>query len=61
MRLMSVSIAATAVNTAVHAAIRPRMAAERPAIPSLALSVVDEGSDERAGQPDPDTTAKPRI
>ena len=37
MRLMSTSIAATAVMTAVRAAIRPRMAAERPAIPSLAL------------------------
>ena len=37
MRLMSVSIAATAVITAVRAAINPRMAAERPAIPSLAL------------------------
>jgi hypothetical protein len=37
MRLMSGSIAATAVITAVRAAIRPRMAADRPAIPSLAL------------------------
>ena len=37
MRLMSASIAATAVITAVRAAIKPRMAAERPAIPSLAL------------------------
>jgi hypothetical protein len=37
MRLMSASIAATAVMTAVRAAIRPRMAADRPAIPSLAL------------------------
>ena len=36
MRLMSVSIAATDVITAVRAAINPRMAAERPAIPSLA-------------------------
>jgi hypothetical protein len=35
--LMSASIAATAVITAVRAAIKPRMAAERPAIPSLAL------------------------
>ena len=35
-RLMSASIAATAVITAVRAAINPRMAAERPAIPSLA-------------------------
>ena len=54
MRLMSVSIAATAVITAVRAAINPRMAAERPAIPSLALrAVIDEGGGERAGQPDP--------
>jgi hypothetical protein len=37
MRLMSASIAATAVITAVRAAISPRMAAERPATPSLAL------------------------
>jgi hypothetical protein len=37
IRLMSASIAATAVITAVRAAINPRMAAERPAIPSLAL------------------------
>jgi hypothetical protein len=37
MHLMSASIAATAVITAVRAAINPRMAAERQAIPSLAL------------------------
>jgi hypothetical protein len=37
MRLMSASIAAIAVMTAVRAANRPRMAADRPAIPSLAL------------------------
>jgi hypothetical protein len=37
IRLMSASIAATAVITAVRAAIRPRMAADRPVIPSLAL------------------------
>jgi hypothetical protein len=36
-RLMSASIAATAVITAVRAAISPRIAAERPATPSLAL------------------------
>jgi hypothetical protein len=35
MRLMSASIAATAVITAVRAAINPRMATERPAIPRL--------------------------
>ena len=38
MRLMSASIAPTAVITAVRAAIKPRMAAERPATPSLALT-----------------------
>ncbi len=55
IRLMSVSIAATAVMTAVRAAIRPRMAADRPAIPSLASeSVVDEGGGERAREPDPE-------
>jgi hypothetical protein len=37
MRRISASIAATAVVTAVRAAMRPRMAAERPATPSLAL------------------------
>ena len=37
MRLMSASMAATAVITAVPAAINRRMAAERPAIHSLAL------------------------
>ena len=38
IRLTSASIAATAAITAVRAAIRPRMAADRPVIPSLALS-----------------------
>jgi hypothetical protein len=33
----SISIAATAVVTAVRAAINPRMAADRPVIPSLDL------------------------
>ena len=37
MRLMSASIAATAVITATRAALKPRIAAERPATPSLAL------------------------
>jgi hypothetical protein len=37
MRLMSASIPATALITAVRAAINPRMAADRPATPSLAL------------------------
>jgi hypothetical protein len=52
MRLMSASIATTALITAVRAAINPRMATERPAIPSK--SVVDEGGGERAGQSDPE-------
>jgi hypothetical protein len=37
MRLMSASIAATGLITAVRAALKPRMAAERPTTPSLAL------------------------
>ena len=37
MRLMSASIAATALITAARAALKPRMAAERPATPSLAF------------------------
>ena len=54
MRLMSASIAATAVITAVRAAISPRMAAERPAIPSLALRAWSmKAASERARQPDP--------
>ena len=44
MRLMSASIAATAVITAVRAAINPRMAADRPAIPSLALRALPSAS-----------------
>ena len=48
IRLMSASIVATAVITAVRAAINPRMAAERPAIPSL----IDEGDGQRAGESD---------
>ena len=54
MRLMSASIAATAVIAAVRAAISPRMAAERPATPSLAFeSLIDEGGGESARKPDP--------
>ena len=54
-RLMSASIAATAVITAVRATIKPRMATERPAIPSLALeSLIDEGGGERSRKPDPE-------
>jgi hypothetical protein len=37
MRLLPASIAATALITAAHAALKPRMAEERPAMPSLAL------------------------
>jgi hypothetical protein len=52
---MSGSIAATAVITAVRAASKPRMAAETPATPSLGFeSLVDEGSGERAREPDPE-------
>jgi hypothetical protein len=62
MRLMLASIAATAVITAVRAAIRPRMAAERPAIPSLALRALSIKAAARArGSRIPNTTARPRI
>ena len=55
MRLISASIAATAAITAVRAAIRPRMATERPATPSLAFeSLIDERGGERAGKPEPE-------
>jgi hypothetical protein len=55
MRLMSASIAATAVITVVRAAIKPRMAAERPCNPSAGFdSLVDEGGGERAREPDPE-------
>jgi hypothetical protein len=37
MRLMSASIAATVVITATRASLKPRIAAERPATPSLVL------------------------
>jgi hypothetical protein len=47
---------------AATAVINPRMAAERPAIPSLAFeSLVDEGGGERAGSRTPNTTTRPRI
>ena len=50
IRLMSASIAATASVTAVRAAIKARMATERPPIPSLASkSFVDEDGGEREG------------
>ena len=62
MRLMSASIAATAVITAVRAAIRPRMAAERPAIPSLALRAWSmKAAVSARGSRTPNTTARPRI
>src|SRR5262249_33180989 len=53
MRLMSASIAATAVITAVRAAISPRMAAERPATPFACFeSLIDEGGGKSSRQPD---------
>jgi hypothetical protein len=62
MRLMSASIAATALMTAVRAAISPRMAAERPATPSLALRAWSTKAAVSArGSRIPNTTAKPRI
>src|ERR1700722_14527010 len=62
IRLMSASIAATAVITAVRAAINPRMATERPAIPSLALRALSMKATMSArGSRTPNTTAKPRI
>ena len=62
MRLMSASIAATAVITAVRAAINPRMAAERPAIPSLALRAWwMKAAVSARGSRIPNTTARPLI
>jgi hypothetical protein len=59
---MSASIAATAVITAVRAALNPRMATERPAIPSLALRALSMKATASArGRRTPNTTAKPRI
>jgi hypothetical protein len=54
IRLMSASIAATAVITAVRAAIIARMATERPAIPSLALGALSMKATVSAGQSDPE-------
>ena len=55
MRLMSASIAATAVITAVRAALKPRMAAERTRDPFAGFeSPVDECRRERAREPDPE-------
>ena len=62
MRLMSASIAATAVITATRAALKPRIAAERPATPSLALRAWSMNAVVSArGSRTPNTTAKPRI
>ena len=62
MRLMSASIAATAVITAVRAAIKPRMAAERPATPSLTLRAwLTKAAVSARGSRIPNTTARPRI
>ena len=61
IRLISVSIAATAVITAVRAALKPRMAAERPAIPSLALRALSmKAAVSARGSRTPNTTARPR-
>jgi hypothetical protein len=53
MRLMSASIAAITVTMAVRAAGRPRMAAGRPIIPSLALRAWSMKAAVSAGKPDP--------
>jgi hypothetical protein len=59
IRLMSASTVATAVITAVRAAIRPRMAAERPAPPFAGFeSLFDEGGGERAREPNPEHDRK---
>src|ERR1700722_19636559 len=55
IRLISASIATTAVITEVRAALKPRMAGERPATPLACLeSLIDERCGERARQPDPE-------
>ena len=62
MRLMSASIGATAVITAVRAVLNRRMATERPAIPSLARRALSMKAFVSArGSRTPNTTAKPRI
>ena len=62
MRLMSASITATAVITAVRAAIKPRMAAERPATPSLALRAwLTKAVVSARGSRIPNTIARPLI
>ena len=55
MRLISASIAATAVITAVRAAINPRMVVERPATRSLALRAwLTKAVVRAAREPDPE-------
>jgi hypothetical protein len=62
IRLVSASIAATTVITAVRAAARLRMASERRAIPSLALRALSKKAAVSAGgSRTPNTTARPRI
>ena len=62
MRLMSVSVAAISVTMAVRAAVRPRMAAGRPIIPSLALRAWSRKAAVSArGSRITNTTARPRI
>ena len=58
VRLMSPSIAATAI-TAVCAAMKPRMATERPAIPSLALRALSmKAAVSARGRRIPNTTSR---
>ena len=53
MRLMSASIAATAVMTAVRAAIRPPHCRRETRYPLACFEcLIDEGGSERAGKPD---------
>ena len=62
IRLISASIAATAVITAVRAALNPRMATERPAIPSLALRAWwMKAAVSARGSRIPNATARPLI
>ena len=60
--LMSPAIATTAARTAVRAATRPRIAADKPGMPSLACSacLMKAGLSAR-GSRTPNTTARPRI
>jgi hypothetical protein len=59
---ISASIAPTALITAVRAALKPRMAAERPGIPSLALRARSTNAAVSArGSRTPNTTARPLI